>query len=1006
MKNSRHKLKLGNFFGVLFLGALFFFLAPLTIAVTEAEGIAESLLETGGFEAKGQAREVLENLSPAQRQEAFEKFSTREQNQKTEFPATEKRDSLDKKKPSSQRSDTENKNLESDLQNAPRQAIYDLFPPGITLFGHDLFVNAPNSFIPETNIPIPADYRLGPGDSILIQLSGKLFKQHSMVVDREGIITFPGIGPLPVMGMNFQTLKEMLQERVQKQMLGTEVARVTLEALRSLQVFILGDVPHPGSYTVNSMTTATNAIFSSGGIKPIGSLRNIRVKRQGRTIVNLDLYDLLLRGDQSKDIRLQSGDIIFVPPIGTVVAVTGRVKRPGIYETLEERTVEASIALAGGLLPDADPVHTKIDRFKSRKKRILLDLDITKPKQLRSNIQSGDTIHIPTVPKAKANIVTLSGAVANPGEYQWYKGLHLTDIVLFPKLLPQVDLSYAIITRLDTKTGRLLPLTLNLGRAIEDPSSPDNSVLQPGDAIQIFGLAENRAGSVKTLVNHLQEQARYDHRQQVVNLAGYVRFPGSYPFSPGMGLKDLLHAAGDIKVGTDMEYTLVVRSDKQGTIKPFSVHLSKILSTQNTDEDIPLYPMDQILVFPIETTQNWDAAARNTAKATKEMIENKYTAKTPSMRKTLLEPILAKLRHQGLSSSPTKIVLINGSVRSPGEYPLEANMRISDLIRAGGGTAEPAYTLDAEMSRFFVTQKQHRQISHETVDLEKIIQGNMSVDVLLQPHDALLIKRTPQWSAVKGVTIEGEVNFPGTYPIKPGETLLQVLERAGGLTIYAYPEGSVFLRKNLREREKKEVETLASRLEMELAGENLQSMNKEKESFATSSILSGLILKLRRTAPQGRLAIDLPLILANASKEDISNEIVMRDQDHLIIPQKINEITVIGEVFYPTSHQYLTKNSIENYVNLSGGYSQIADKEHIYVVKASGQVISNTPTFNMFGTAWLSGGSNSLPLSPGDTIVVPIKVERIAPLAFWKDITQILYNIAVTSATLKTVGAM
>lgn len=1044
---------------------------PSSTTQAETENSSESLMELSGLPINGKMHQTIQNLSPeqrqnalgkaqsllpAQRQQALQNYSNRSTNQPLESKINNQRNHTNRGKHRTQTNDFASKTdiLDTDDQRT-KEAIYDLFPPELTLFGQDLFVNAPNSFIPDTNIPIPDDYHLGPGDSVLVQLSGEIFKQYTLIIDREGMFTFPGIGPLSVIGLHFQALKEMLQERVQQQMLETKIARVTLATLRSMQVFVLGDVPHPGSYTVNSLTTVTNALFSSGGIKPIGSLRNIQIKRQGKTVATLDMYHLLLHGNQSGDIRLQSGDIIFVPPIGSVIAVTGRVKRPGIYELRSENKIETAINLAGGLLPDADPSQVKVDRFKARKKRILLDMDLTKKKQLRSRVQSGDTIHIPAVSNTKKNIVTLTGAAANTGEYQWYKGVHLADIVIFQKLLPQVDLSYSVVTRLEAKTGRFAPLTLNLGRALEDPSSPDNIALKPGDTIQIFNLDENHANSVQTLVNHLQGQARYDHQEHVVSLLGHVRYPGDYPYSPNMGLKDLLLAAGDIKIGADMTYSLIVRFNQQGEINLFSVSLNQILAKNSTTQTILLQPMDQVLVFsdnPSKDEKNNNQI--NVIDAVKEMIDdieneedinektatnsdiiNKYSYnsklseknkknknkvdkkrrettqedereeyKTYASRYQLLQPVLTKLRQQGKSGFPTRIVLINGAVRSPGKYPLETNMRVSDLIRAGGHMTEPAYVLDAELSRFSTIQGQRREISHQKIELAKIIQGDTVADILLQPHDVLQIKRTPQWSTVNSVTFEGELRFPGTYPVKPGETLLQVLERAGGLTPYAYPDGAIFLRKSLKKREKREFDALTSRLEMEIVGSALQSKDKDKEDRNTSSLLLNLVNKLRSTTPQGRLAIDLPKMLANRSNEQINETIILRDKDYLLIPQKINEITVLGEVYYPTSHQYLTTNTIEKYANLSGGYSQMADLDHIYVVKANGQVISNNPTTSLLGSSWLSGSSRDIPLTPGDTIVVPMKIEHIAPMVLWKDISQVIYNIAVTSATLKTVG--
>ena len=1011
MKQTPYQPRWAPIFGTLSLfSIILFFLAFSKLSIAESTyapqignvpGSRQILrVESTPSTSSREVASGVEERTPTKRQASPRKTSTRERNRDTETllkkkdnsyrtgrATTEDSEGGEDYKSEEEADDTEEtddtveENATSGLKNAPRQAIYDLFPPGLTLFGHDLFVNTPNSFIPETNIPIPADYRMGPGDSVLIQLSGRVFQQHAMTIDREGILTFPNIGPLPVAGMRFQELKEMLQERVQEQLLSTKVARVTLGALRSLQVFILGDVPHPGSYTVNSLTTGINALFSSGGIKPIGSLRNIQIKRGGETITTLDLYALLLRGDQSADVRLQSSDIIFVPPIGSVIAITGRVKRPGIYEILTEKTMEEGIALAGGLLPDADPAHIKLDRFQSQTKRILLDIDLTHAKQQHFQIQSGDTIQAPSIPRAKANIVTLSGSVANPGEYQWHEGQHLTDIVLFQKLLPQVDLSYAIITRLDIKTGRLRPLTLHLGRALEDPSSPDNIVLQPGDAIQIFGLAENRAPLIQPLVGRLQQQARFNHREQVVNLAGHVRFPGSYPFSPGMGLKNLIHAAGDIKVGTDMTYALIVRSDKYGKIEPFSIQLSDFFGAKKKRKELVLQPKDTVLVFPVE-----DAG---------------------QARKELLAPILSKLHLQGSAASPAKTVQINGAVYNPGEYPLEPDMRASDLIRAAGNMLEPAYTLDAEVSRYTVLRGQSREINHFKVELDKIAQGNSSSDILLQPHDILQVKRIPQWSVVSHVTLTGEIRFPGTYPIKPGETLFQALERAGGLTPHAYPEGAIFLRESLRQREESEINSFANRLEMELTARNLQSQELDQRN---RYLIENLVQRLRSTTPQGRLAIDLPSLLAKEGKEK-HDSILLKDKDRLFVPQKTNEITVLGEVFYPTSHQFLREKTTEDYINLSGGYNLLAEPDHIYVVKASGQVVPKRSKESPFGLAWLSGGrskNRTIDISPGDTIVVPLKGEPPVSLSLemWKDITSILYNLAVTSSTLKTLGGI
>ena len=211
----------------------------------------------------------------------------------------------------------------------------------------------PSTFAPVSDIQVPVDYIVGPGDTLDIQLYGNEPADYELTVERDGRINFPKLGPIMVSGMTFDEARETIEQRVAKQLIGSHVS-VTMGDLRSIRVFVLGEAEKPGSYTVSGLSTMTNALFVSGGVKKIGSLRNIELKRDGRLVSTLDLYDLLLRGDNSGDRQLLPGDVIFIPPIGNTVSVYGAVRRPAIYELKTERTVEQAIELAGGLLPDAD----------------------------------------------------------------------------------------------------------------------------------------------------------------------------------------------------------------------------------------------------------------------------------------------------------------------------------------------------------------------------------------------------------------------------------------------------------------------------------------------------------------------------------------------------------------------------------------------------------------------------------------------------------------------------
>src|SRR5690606_21784726 len=204
------------------------------------------------------------------------------------------------------------------------------------------------TFAPATDVPVPADYIVGPGDTIEVQLIGNTKGRYSLVVGRDGQINFPELGPIAVAGRRFTEVRDDLEARVREQMIGTQ-ASISIGELRSIRVFVLGDAQTPGSYTVSGLSTITNALFVSGGVKRIGSLRNIQLKRNGRTVTTLDLYDLLLRGDTSADVRLLPGDVIFVPPIGRTVSLVGEVRRPAIYELKDETTVSELLELGGGL---------------------------------------------------------------------------------------------------------------------------------------------------------------------------------------------------------------------------------------------------------------------------------------------------------------------------------------------------------------------------------------------------------------------------------------------------------------------------------------------------------------------------------------------------------------------------------------------------------------------------------------------------------------------------------
>lgn len=726
-------------------------------------------------------------------------------------------------------------------------------PQALKPFGYELFKGAPTTFAPATDIPVPPEYVIGPGDTIQLQLFGKENAEYSLVVTRDGTVQIPKLGPRTVAGLSFAELQQRVNEYVSEQMIGVR-ASVTMGPLRSIRVFVLGDAQRPGSYTVSGLSTITNALFVSGGIKTNGSLRNIELKRGGRLVQRMDLYDLLLKGDTRDDVRLLPGDVIFVPPVGATVGVAGEVRRPAIYELKGEKTVGQVVDMAGGMRPTAARDVAQLERIAASGERIVIDVDLRKGPGATVALRDGDVLRLPSVLDRVEGYVRLTGHVERPGSYEWREGLRLADLIPRVDLLkPRADLDYVLVKRELPPERRIEVLSARLSRAWAYPESEDNLLLQSRDEVLVFSLEENRADLIKPLIDQLRSQARADDPERVVNVQGNVAYPG--------------------------------------------------------------------------------------------------------------------------------------------DYPLEGGMRVSSLIRAGGGLSQQAYTLEAELTRYQVIDGKIREVARQPVDLAAILGGEPGQDIELRPFDTLNVKQVPEWRRRETVEIAGEVLFPGKYVVEKGETLSGLIERAGGFTDRAYLPGAVFLRTELQQKEQEQINRLREQLRADLAAISLQQSQEDPRAQQAVSTAQGLLQQLETTKAVGRLVIDLPKLIRQKGPADV----VLRDGDRLLIPQQPQEVTVIGEVNYPTSHLYDEGLARDDYIQRSGGLTYKADDSRIYVVRANGEVLVSS------GSRWFGGAEQEIMV--GDTIVVPLDAERMRPLTLWTSVTQIVYQLALSAAALNAVGA-
>jgi|GEM_PF-146439 len=629
-------------------------------------------------------------------------------------------------------------------------------PEKLKQFGYDLFSGAPTTFAPATDIPVPSDYVLGPGDTIRVQLFGKDNVTYSLNVSRNGELDFPALGPIAVAGMKFSAVREDLMDRVARQTRGN-TASVTMGSLRSIRVLILGEAQQPGSYTISALSTLTNALLVSGGIKPIGSLRNIQLKREGRVVAVLDLYDLLLRGDTMGDVRLSPGDAIFIPTIGPTVGIGGSVYRPAIYELKEEKTVAEVLKLAGGPLPVAYLQNSQLERIQGGKERTVLNLDLRNSNTLEAQVQNGDVIRIYSVLDRFEDTVTIKGNVHRPGQRQWRKGMRLTDLIASEKdLLPRPDVHYVVIRREVPPDRHIEALTVDLSQALADRQSAHNVGIAPQDEILTFGLEEDRTDLLAPLIDQLRRQTRANQAAPVVSVQGQVRFPGAYPLTKGMRLRDIINAAVGVLPGGDVDFAMVRREvDDRQRVEAFQVQLGAALSDSRSPQNILLSAQDVVQVFRIG--------------------ENRAQA---------LQSITDRLQFQGKPDAPAPIVTITGAVRSPGSFPLAPKMRVSDLVRVALGVL-PGVDLG-----FSVIRREYedgQRIEAMQVDLASALsKKNSSENLLLKARDTLqifqigenrsqslqpLVDRLQFQGKVgfpaRVVTISGPVRFPGSYPLIP-----------------------------------------------------------------------------------------------------------------------------------------------------------------------------------------------------------------------------------------------
>jgi len=819
---------------------------------------------------------------------------------------------------------------------------YQDIPLNIRPFGYEFFREAAVKVITDRkDIPVPSQYVIGPGDEVKILLWGRVNAQYNLIVDRNGNITIPQIGPIPVAGLTFEDMSKHLIKQAE-QIVGANID-ITMGALKSIPIFVLGDVRRPGAYTVGSFATLTDALLIAGGPSGIGTMRNIQLKRKDKVIVTFDLYDLLLHGDKSKDVILQAGDVVFVPVAGPVVGIAGNVKRPAIYELKDKNDLHTLLNLAGGIIPTAYTQQIQIERIIKNERQIVVDIDdknLDKAKNIA--LQDADFIKIFNIVDKEANIFFLFGNVKRPGKYEYKQGMRIKDIIKDNlDLLPETYMDYALIRRVAPPDMKSEFIPFNLGKAIIDGHNDHNIPLMPMDNIFIFSKW-------------------FFKDRPYATIEGEVRRPGRFELSLNARVKDIIYLAGDLTRDAYLYKGEILRINKNNEYSRIYFNVEKALQGE-LSENILLQDRDRIIIHSLKSYI--------------------YAQK----------------------------VSIDGEVFKPGEYQYNEGMTVKDLVFAAGNVLESAYLDAADVSFQVIEYGKSARVEHRKFNLRKALEGDPNHNILLQPYCRVFIKKIPDWRKEQFVKIDGEVWFPGRYIIRKGETLSSLIERAGGYTDKAYLRGAIFTRVRVKELQQRTLEDMAIRLEKDLMADSQLRLSTALSAEEVAGIRAQqegthrLIDALKRTQATGRMNISLahPRLL-KGSEFDIELE----DGDSLYIPTKNNVVLVHGAVMVPGSFIYNEKLDHEAYINKAGGFTRYADTKNMFILKVDGSAIkipNRFITWSSENARWelTAFGEERRMLEPGDTIVVPEKIEAIAWMRGLRDITQILMQMAITGGQLK-----
>jgi protein involved in polysaccharide export with SLBB domain len=839
------------------------------------------------------------------------------------------------------------------------------------------------------------DYVMGVGDQLLITIRGQRNESYKAIVDSSGQITVPAIAPVVAAGRHFGDVKSEIEARLQETFLQSQ-AYISLGAIRQLSVLVGGEVRRPGLKTVTGISSVVDALVVAGGVKKSGSLRRVLLVRDGKQI-SVDLYSLMLGIGKAPDVKLRDGDRILVPVLGPTIAVIGDVMRPGIYE-LSGDTIDANsaLALAGGGISAQGNVLARL-RVGSTGQREIADLETGS----RSSLARGDILKVERRGGGDAGSVMLTGNVSLSGRRPLAQYPTLFSLVGTPGVLgARAYLPFVVVVSRDKSTGASIYRGIDVSTALKGGGAAQPDLpLASDDTVIILSLDDVHYLSsvdVQNVLNGLPPvfglgaQPAQGRFREGISSAD-TALDGEQINLSSMGelqRQSLLSTASSASAGVAMSST--GSSEGKGAVNRTAPSPKRSDGISSTGA-APAGAANALLYCAGLRNLMGNVARRGAPVYQAVSVSTPPEAGAPDPGAAFNVQACPKIfddQPELLAFLIDHSAEIQGEVRNPGAYPISADAAVQTLLLSAGGLTDTADSDAIEVTNFSVANK--------GAAVRQVIRVSDSAALKISAGDVVRVGRRFTQRDIGSVALNGEVERPGLYAIRRGETLSELIRRAGGLTPQAYPIGSVFTRESVRQQEQDSYEIAARELEsgmgpalINLAG----TSGGAQATGATVAAVQELVKSLRSAKAVGRVVTEAdPAILTVRPELDT----ILQPGDALFVPKRPSHVSVAGEVLHPGAQQFSDGLSASDYIRDSGGFGANSDDSRVYVILPSGKAKPIKSSF------WNFSREN---IPPGSTIVVP---RDLTPFSFWavaKDLTQLFSQIALSAASLAVISS-